>query len=459
MNPPMLLSASGYSSARDTYADEYCTQNAEAEYYPRKISDYAAEIDLENTDTNRLYSRLLPRGITRYRHSNIWRPPMDSTLAPTLAAKSLDLQTRETFNTLVSTILFPATYAAFYRRVDQDIIAYVRDDQRAQCPVMNWMVRCYATWYFGKLHRDQDKMEESRYIYGVLLQYFRRMMIGDDRRRTAEVTFTIAILLGIYEVLDGRDSGGWLVHMRGAKELLRLRGANAFLSGFGRTIMLACRGFFVGEAFFSGEECILAQEEWVDMNARAFEREERAGRGSKLVTVVDQAYREIVRAPGLVARVREVVDEKPNGDDGNEAEAELRTHIRRSRTNLRRLMRRLACVSGMDVTVTSEPETPRESVSGLYLDPSYVPLIARYNLRGVCAVEGQLGQALMILNERKHNLAGGANNRLGITSSLVRHDFRAGSRFDEDKNSDSINPGSLDDLLLSMGAMTICINA
>ncbi|KAL4963134.1 uncharacterized protein BDV14DRAFT_191153 [Aspergillus stella-maris] len=425
----------------------------------RGNDDYAAETDLGNTDISRLDDRLLPRGITRYRHSNIWRPPMDNTLAPALAAKSLDLQTREVFNTLVSTILFPATYAAFYRRVDQDIIAYVRDDQRAQCAVMNWMVRCYASWYFGKLHSDQDKMEESRYIYGVLLQYFRQMMIGDDRRRTAEITFTIAILLGIYEVLDGQDSSGWLVHMRGVKELLRLRGANAFLTGFGRTIMLACRGFFVGEAFVSGEECILAGQEWVNMNARAFEREERAGRGSKLVTVVDQAYREIVRAPGLVARARAIAGEESDGDDRNEAEAELRPQIRRSRANLRRLTRRLACVSGMDVTVTSEPTTPRENVSGLYLDPGYVTLIARYNLRGVCAVESLLGQALMKLNERKHNRGEGAINRLGITSSLVRHDFEVGGRFKEDGYPDSINIGSLDDLFLSMGAMTIDMNA
>jgi hypothetical protein len=71
---------------------------------------------------------------------------MDSIRAPNLAAKSLDLQTREVFNTLVSTVIFPATYAAFYKRVDQDVVAFVRDDQRAQCPAMEWLVRCYATW-------------------------------------------------------------------------------------------------------------------------------------------------------------------------------------------------------------------------------------------------------------------------------------------------------------------------
>ncbi|KAL4936394.1 hypothetical protein BDV06DRAFT_227937 [Aspergillus oleicola] len=396
-----------------------------------------------------------------------WKPSMDDTLAPTLAAKSLDLQTREVFNTLVSSILFPATYAAFYRRVDQDIIAYVRDDQRAQCPVMEWMVRCYVTWYFGKRHNDDEKLNESRYIYGVLLQYFRRMMLSDERKRTAEVTFTAAILLGIYEVLDGRDAEGWLIHMRGAKELLRLRGPNAFLGGFGRTVMLACRGFFVGEAFVSGEECILAEADWVHINARAFEREERAGRGSRLVTVVDQAYREIVRAPGLVARARTLVDKKSNGDNGGDngndigvqVETDLCTEIRRSRAALRRLMQRLARVSCMDIALTSEPEIPRDKVSGLYLDPGYALLIARYNLRGVCAVEALLGQAHSMVKASEQKGTEMESVKAMRISSRIRHGIKVEGEHAKVENLSMVAPGSLDDFLLSMGAMTICTNA
>ncbi|KAL4932006.1 uncharacterized protein BDV17DRAFT_288098 [Aspergillus undulatus] len=454
MDQSWVILTPGLLTLQDKYREIWGAPKTEQGRVSR-LNGNERHVSYSASDTSSLVrpeQKYASRALTRQRSTIPSRPSMDDIRAPNLAAKSLDLQTREVFNTLVSSILFPATYAAFYRRVDQDIIAFIRDDQQAQCPVMEWMVRCYATWYFAKQHNDDEKLSESRYVYGVLLQYFRRILLDDPRKRTADVTFTIAILLCIYEVLDSSAPDGWLVHIRGAKELLRQRGAAGCFSGFGRTILLACRGFFVGEALVSGEGCILAEPDWADINARAFEREEKAGRGSKLVTVVDQTYREIVRAPGLVAQARAVVDPGSGQGQGHEAEASvLRAEIQRSRGVLRRLMRRLACVSGMDATVTLEPTTPREKVSGLYLDHRYTPLIARYNLRGVCAVEALLGQAYSMLDKKRHNSSKNGNYSLTTISARICHDNTVREGLGEP-------PGSLDDLFLSLGAMTIRIN-
>ncbi|BCS27104.1 uncharacterized protein APUU_60152A [Aspergillus puulaauensis] len=358
---------------------------------------------------------------------------MDNIHAPNLAAKSLDLQTREIFNTLVSTILFPATYAAFYKRVDQDIIAFVRDDRRAQCPDIEWLVRCYATWYLAKKHNDEAKLAESRYIYTVLLRYL-RLSLDDPRRRTADTTFATALLLAVYEVLDGCNPDGWLVHMTGIKELLRLRGPAAHFRGIGRTLFLACRGFFIAEAFVNQEGCILAEPDWVNMSARAFEREERVGRGSTLVSIIDQAYREAVYVPGLVAQARGAIQLDGGVIQESLSKGALCTQIRRIRGALQTLTRQLN---------RSSNRVASRSGAGL-VDSRYTASIARYNLQGVRAIEALLDQVLPTLDAANPTTQAVCGRSVSIYPSVCRRVLAGG--------------GSLDDMFLSMGAMAICMD-
>lgn len=387
----------------------------------------------------------LPQAQARRHQPTTWKTPMDNMHAPNLAAKSLDLQTREIFNTLVSTILFPATYAAFYRRVDQDIIAFVRDDRRAQCPDIEWLVRCYATWYLAKKHNDEDKLAESRYIYSVLLRYL-RLSLDDPRRRTADTTFATALLLAVYEVLDGCNPDGWLVHMTGIKELLRLRGPGAHFRGIGRTLFLACRGFFIAEAFANREGCILAEPDWVDISARAFEREERAGRGSTLVSIIDQAYREAIYVPGLVSQARGIIQLDGGAVHESLSKGALCTQIKRIRGALQTLGRQLNRISSRAA-----------SKSGGLVDSRYTASIARYNLQGVCAIEALLDQVLPTLDAANPSttqaLCGGS---VPISPSVCRRVLVGGAYTETD--SSLLVRGSLDDMFLSMGAMAICMD-
>ncbi|KAL4862832.1 hypothetical protein BDV12DRAFT_178311 [Aspergillus spectabilis] len=397
----------------------------------------------------------LEEAITRRLQFNIWRTSMDSIRAPTLAAKSLDLQTREVFNTLVSTILFPATYAAFYKRVDQDIIAFMRDDQRAQCPAIEWMVRCYATWFFAKQHDDDEQLSQSRYIYGVLLRYL-RFLLDDPRKRTAEVTLVLAILLGVYELLDGTSPDAWLVHMKGVREIMRQRGAAMHLNGFSRTIFLSCRAFFIAEAFVNQQACFLAESDWAYTNAKGFEREERAGRGSKLVSIIDKGYREIVRAPGLAAQTRALVVSEAKVHDSDETMSEspsresLRAQLQRSRGIVRRLSRRLTCVAGLDVA--PEPVMPRETNPEPLIDSKYLITIARYNLQALRVVEELLDRLFATIDcPNPQNL----QNMLVTTPRMIRREAMAKVASGDTLEYSPLPGVNLDDMFLSLGAFVI----
>ncbi|KAL3459364.1 hypothetical protein BJX64DRAFT_205813 [Aspergillus heterothallicus] len=357
----------------------------------------------------------------------VWQIPNDTIRAPTLAAKSLDLQTREMFNTSLCTVLIPATFAAFSKRVDQHIIDFIRDDQRAQCPPIEWTVRCYATWHLATLHSDADLLAQSRYMYGVLMRYV-QSALDDPRKRSSEITLIVAFLLGIYEVVDGTSPGAWLVHIRGAKEILRRRGAAAHLDGFSRTIVLSCRAFLIAEAFAGCRECLLAEGEWVDVNARAFEREDRRGRGCRLVSLIDRVYREIVQVPGLVARTRRVLEERvfsssSGGSDGSGygdtgVRDKLRAQIRRSQGVLKKLRRRLTCIS--EAEDASAPTVDDDSASPASLvDPKFVETITRHNIYAVCAIEELLGRLLIMLDDAKEPESSCAE--LKLIASMVAH--------------------------------------
>jgi hypothetical protein len=312
------------------------------------------------------------------------------------------------FNTLLCTVLIPATFAAFTKRVDQDIIAFVRDDQRAQCPLIEWTVRCYATWHLASIHNDAGLLARSRYIYGVLIRYV-RSALDEPRKRASEVTLVVAVLLSFYEAFDGSSPSAWLVHVRGVKEILRRRGATAHFSGFSRTIVLSCRALLIVEAFASCEECFLAESEWVSVSARAFEREERQGRGCRLVSLIDRTYREVVQMPGLVVRARGLLETGTGGgchDEGSggvSVKQELRSQIQRSQAALRKLRQSLASLSAAEDSSAVTPKDNAESI----IDSRFVSTITQYNLHAVCAAEELLGRlSTMLADTKQGNPAG-----------------------------------------------------
>jgi hypothetical protein len=355
------------------------------------------------------------------------------------------------FNTSMRSVLIPETFAAFNKRLDQDIIAFVRDDQRAQCPPIQWAVRCYAAWYLATIHSDDDLRTQSRYIYGVLIRY-QQCALEDPRKATSQTTLLLALLLAIYEVFDGSSPDAWLVHVRGAKEILKRRGAAAHFSGFARTIVFSCRAFFIAEALISCEECFLAEREWASVNARAFEREDRQGRGCRLVSLIDRTYREVVKVPGLVVRTKKVlgtetknrggglaVDGRVGDHEAKLSRADLRTQIQRSQTTLRKLRRGL------------EEMAPQDQDGQVIIDPRYIPAIIRHILYAACAAEELLARLSGMLEDITEA------DPTSCTESRV-----IGTRIHRANASDIMSPSvalngstSLDFLFLSLGIMAL----
>ncbi|KAL3484554.1 hypothetical protein BJX62DRAFT_243832 [Aspergillus germanicus] len=380
--------------------------------------------------------------------------PNDTLHFPTLAAKSLDLQTREMFNTSMRSVLIPETFAAFNKRLDQDIIAFVRDDQRAQCPPIQWAVRCYAAWHLATLHSDDELRAQSRYIYGVLIRY-QQCALEDPRKSTSQTTLLLALLLAIYEVFDGSSPDAWLVHVRGAKEILKRRGAAAHFSGFARTIVFSCRAFFIAEAFISCEECFLAEREWTSVNAKAFEREDRQGRGCRLVSLIDRTYREVVKLPGLVARTKKVigtearkapagdpVDRKVGYHEAMASMEDLRLQIQRSQTALRKLRRGL------------EEMAPQDQDRQTIIDPKYLPAIIRHILYAANAGEEVFGRLSgMLADMTEAAPTSGAESR--VVEARIYSTPRTNS-CDIKSPSVALNGStSLDFLFLSLGVMAL----
>jgi hypothetical protein len=358
------------------------------------------------------------------------------------------------FNTSMRSVLIPETFAAFHKRLDQDIIAFVRDDQRAQCPPIQWAVRCYAAWHLATVHSDDELRAQSRYIYGVLIRY-QRAALEDPRKATSQTTLLLALLLAIYEVFDGSGPDAWLVHVRGAKEILKRRGAAAHFSGFARTIVFSCRAFFIAEALISCEECFLADREWASVNARAFEREDRQGRGCRLVSLIDRTYREVVKLPGLVARTKKVigtetrkgpagdpVDRKVGDHEAMASMEDLRLQIQRSQTALRKLRRGLEEMAQQD-------QGPQ-----VIIDPQYLPAIIRHILYAASAGEELLGRLTAMLAD-----SNGADPTICAEFTVIETRIPTTSRANA---SNIMSPSvalngstSLDFLFLSLGVMAL----
>jgi hypothetical protein len=245
----------------------------------------------------------------RKRQVLIYHNPIDKLSAPTLASKSLEIQTRETFNILITTTLFPATYAAYRGRVDIDVPTFIRETQTGHHPLIEWGIRALTMWYLAKQHNDTEELAQSRYIYGGVLRYL-ATLIGDPRWVTSDVTLSAAINLALFEMLDEDEerAGNWIIHSRAIKRLIEIRGPLAHMGGIGRTLLYVFRPFLVLDAFIHQEPCVLDTPEWKAINRRLLLRDERRGRASRLVRILEQAFEHIAACPGLLARVCAVSD-------------------------------------------------------------------------------------------------------------------------------------------------------
>ncbi|KAF7592309.1 hypothetical protein BBP40_000365 [Aspergillus hancockii] len=227
---------------------------------------------------------------------------MDEIVSPSLINNAIEMQQKEIFFWFIDA-KFSGLYYSWSTRVDVNWMDFVR---RHFVPIPNalvWSTRCLSMFYIGWLHKDHDKIASSRSMYSRGLKCLSRAIQNPATVRS-DATLAAAIMLSIYEMVDGIGSQSWITHSSGISTLLRIRGPSAHGRGFGRTMLISCRAFLVAGALIQAEPCFLAEAEWRSMLQETITEERKSGKGSWLGDLVENAFNEITACPGLLARTR-----------------------------------------------------------------------------------------------------------------------------------------------------------
>ncbi|KAL3455611.1 hypothetical protein BJX64DRAFT_281952 [Aspergillus heterothallicus] len=372
----------------------------------------------------------------------IHRPSIDEHLAPNLAGKALDHQTKEVFEYVVQAT-FPLTFATFAPRLEPNWLDFIRYHQAAQTEPIERAVRLLNTWYLGVKNKDLAVIEESRFIYGGALRLL-AAMVANPVTRASDITAATAVMLSVFEMLDPVTPHSWLIHSKGLAQLFQLRGARIHSSGFPRTIFITFRSFLLVDAFVRREPSFLEQEDWRAANQEATAHEDRAGKGSWIGKVVEQTFNEIALGPGLLCQTTALIK---NGDGSGVSRDDLTARIQQSRVILRNLQRQLALISGRDVGLVKELEIPND-VAGAGEDTQN---IASRCLQGLCSGLALLEQLTVLLEaDKKRSSEGRASEfawggQVLETSETIEGPFSA-----DDRPLDW-----LDQISMSMGTLAI----
>ncbi|KAL4894140.1 hypothetical protein BDV59DRAFT_14605 [Aspergillus ambiguus] len=237
------------------------------------------------------------QGATR---SDVSYNNVDELIAPSLAQKALNTQGIELLNSCID-VAVPGLYYSYSTRVAVNWMGFARYNAESTLDPFIWAVRCWGTLHVGTIHRDIDKIASSRAMYGRSLIGLCRLL-QDPRTARSDMTLAIAIMLGVFEMLDGITSQSWLTHSSGISTLIRLRGPEAHRSGFGRTLLISFKSFIVTDALIRGKPCFLAEPAWKSMLCDSLKEEKAKGKDSRLGNLVELSFMEVVECPGLYAR-------------------------------------------------------------------------------------------------------------------------------------------------------------
>ncbi|KAJ5458856.1 hypothetical protein N7530_010800 [Penicillium desertorum] len=216
------------------------------------------------------------------------RASMDEALMPGLVSKALDRQCRKGFCDFVDAV-FPNIYYTYSTRVELPWFEIAQYDRGAGIS-MEWAFRSLGTLQIGRVNGNQRQILASQEMYGRGLRYLVQAVKNPATVGT-EDTLGAAILLGIYELMNGTGQNSWLLHSRGISHLLRLRGGEGSREW----------------AFTRGEACFLESEEWRSTLPETLEDEERRGTSCGLGQLMDYAFNEIAQCPGFLAKTKSLV--------------------------------------------------------------------------------------------------------------------------------------------------------
>ncbi|KAJ5086193.1 Transcription factor [Penicillium argentinense] len=276
----------------------------------------------------------------------------DECVAPSLVRSALCIQQKETFGRFVDAN-FPGLYYSWSTRVDINFMDFVRQQNDTFANALLLATQTLVMLDVGQRHRDSEKVILSRTMYIRSLQCLVRLI---QNPRTVKLDYTLgtAILLAIYEMLDGSFQQSWLMHSRGIATLFQHRGPEVHRDGMGRTLLISFRSFLLADALVRGEPCFLAAPAWRSTITEAMKAEGEAGKGSQLGDLVECAFHEVTVCPGLVATARDMVSRSAGDDLGQRAN--LASAIATHRANLSKLYDRLLVLFAAGNSLEHRPD-------------------------------------------------------------------------------------------------------
>jgi hypothetical protein len=232
--------------------------------------------------------------------------PMDEAFAPSLAHRTIDMQTQDSFAGWMK-YHFPIYAASFNCRVDVDWMDFIRGQWSTFPQALVWAIRALTTLHRGVTQRDEQSIMCARHMYGRGIRYLATLL--QSSAALSDATLAAAILLGGYEVLDGSSEWSWIAHCRGISHLFSARGPAAQRRGIGRTLLLCWRPYIVADAFIHSVPCFLGEAEWASilMSKDIARHEEQEQKGSLLGQTMDYAFTEVAKCPGYLAAVKQLI--------------------------------------------------------------------------------------------------------------------------------------------------------
>ncbi|RMJ26462.1 hypothetical protein PHISP_02671 [Aspergillus sp. HF37] len=229
-------------------------------------------------------------------------------VSPSLAVRAISSQQTQVYSDFVM-CCFPCIFKCTENRVPVTCFEFVEFQDRrrgAMDTCFDWALRTITATYTGLVDGDSRFVEAGTLSCPRALRALAGALSDVSAAKSDEVLAT-AIGLAIFEKYACSAPDSWLRHAEGIKSLMRLRGPEAHLHGYGQAMYLAYRHFFITAALMTREESFLQGPEWQALDERLVALSAKHPDTSVYTDIVERGFREMVKTPGYVKQARKTL--------------------------------------------------------------------------------------------------------------------------------------------------------
>ncbi|PTU18006.1 hypothetical protein P175DRAFT_0345150 [Aspergillus ochraceoroseus IBT 24754] len=257
--------------------------------------------------------------------------PLDEAISPSLSVRAISSQQTQIFTNYVLAS-FPCFFRCTESRVPINWVEYVDQRRGSMDSCFDWAVRACTFAYMGFLHDDTRYLDASQTLYIRALRGL-ATLLSDEETAKSDKVLASAIALAIFEKHNCTSSDAWIRHASGIRTLMKLRGPEAHLTGFGRAMYIVYRNFLITAALVEGEACFLEEPEWRALNEQIAADNAKLPNSSLYTDVVERGFLEVIKIPGYVKRTRQLHD--LSSKEGAKFQATLLQDVQATRAALR----------------------------------------------------------------------------------------------------------------------------